>query len=98
MKQVQNHTQSQAALLRSSSRVDAPVKNSLCCEAAGIIAPSSTTAEALIPHEKLREAATPNETLIAQNRPPAQPVVGYAPLCGSKRNVKLSMNESQEVA
>lgn len=76
MKQVQNHTPSQAALLRSASRVDPPVKNSLCCAAAGIIAPSSST-EALVPHEKLREAATPSATLIAQNRPPAQLVQGY---------------------
>ncbi|WNF53015.1 hypothetical protein [Pseudomonas sp. SG20052] len=44
---------------------------------AGIIAPLSATAEALIPHEKLREAATPDATLIAQNRPSAQPAVGY---------------------
>ncbi|ROM75293.1 hypothetical protein BK655_23735 [Pseudomonas brassicacearum] len=77
MKQVQNHTPSQAALLRSASRVDAPVKNSLCCAAAGIIDSSSATAEALIPHKKLREAAKPNATLIAQNRSLAQPVLGY---------------------
>ncbi|MDU9037310.1 hypothetical protein NHG97_01240 [Pseudomonas corrugata] len=77
MKQEQNNTQSRAALLRSASRVDAPVKNSLCCVAAGIIAPSSSATDALIPHEKLREASTPSATLTAQNRPPAQLAQGY---------------------
>lgn len=78
MKQGQKNTQPQAALLRSvSSRVDAPVKNSLCCAAAGITALPSSTAEALIPHEKLRGAAHTEATLIAQDRPLAQPVVGY---------------------
>lgn len=77
MKQAQNHIQSQAALLRSASRVDAPVKNSLCCAAAGITALPSSTAEALIPHEKLRGAVHTEATLIAQDRPLAQPVVGY---------------------
>ncbi|MBA1379758.1 hypothetical protein FHK92_18430 [Pseudomonas brassicacearum subsp. neoaurantiaca] len=77
MKQGQNNTQPQAALLRSVSRVDAPVKNSLCCAAAGITALPSSTTEALIPHEKLRRAAHTEATLIAQDRPLAQPVVGY---------------------
>ena len=77
MKQVQNHTPSQAALLRRASRVDAPVKNSLCCAAAGITASSNATAEALTPHERLRRAAATEATLIAKNRPLAQPVVGY---------------------
>lgn len=77
MKQEQNNTQLQAALLRSASRVDAPVKNSLCCAAAGITALPSSTTEALIPHEKLRGAAHTEATLIAQERPLAQPVVGY---------------------
>lgn len=77
MKQVQNHTPSQAALLRSASRVDPPVKNSLCCAAAGITALPSSTTEALIPHEKLRGAAHTEATLIAQDRPLAQPVAGY---------------------
>ena len=70
-------TQISTALLRNANGVDAPETNSLCCAAAGIIDPLTSTAEALIPHEKLREAATPYATLIAQNRPPAQPVVGY---------------------
>ncbi|MDB6443267.1 hypothetical protein PII47_07735 [Pseudomonas sp. 21TX0197] len=77
MKQEQNNTQAQPALLRSANRVDAPVKNSLCCAAAGITAPFSNTTEALIPHEKLRGAAHTEATLIAQDRPLAQPVVGY---------------------
>lgn len=77
MKQEQNNTQPQAALLRSASRIDAPVKNSLCCAAAGITASSNATAEALTPHERLRRAAVTEATLIAKNRPLAQPVVGY---------------------
>jgi len=77
MQMVQHNTQSTTALLCEEVSVDTLETNSLCCEAAGIIAPSSSTTEALVPHEKLREAATPNATLIAQNRPPAQPAVGY---------------------
>ena len=77
MKHSQNNTQCQAALLCDNSGVDTPVKNSLCCVAAGITALPSSTTEVLTPHEKLREAATPDATLIAQNRPPAQHVVGY---------------------
>ena len=77
MQKDQHNTQSTTALLCKETSVDTPETNSLCCAAAGIIAPSSSTTEALIPHEKLREAATPNATLNAQNRPPAQPVVGY---------------------
>ncbi|MCH4899607.1 hypothetical protein GQX66_12035 [Pseudomonas sp. B707] len=77
MQKDQHNTQSTTALLREETRVDTLETNSLCCAAAGIIAPSSSTTEALIPHEKLREAATPNATLTAQNRPLAQPVVGY---------------------
>jgi hypothetical protein len=77
MKMDQNTTQTSTALLRNTTGVDTTETNSLCCAAAGIIAPLSATAEALIPHEKLREAATPGATLIAQSRPLAQPVVGY---------------------
>jgi hypothetical protein len=73
----QDNTQMQAALLRDDIGIDTPVNNSLCCAAAGIIASSSATAEVLIPHEKLREAATPNATLTAPNSPPAQLVKGY---------------------
>lgn len=73
----EDNTELQADLLRADSGIDTPVKNSLCCAAAGNIASSSATAEALIPYEKLRGAATLNATLVAQNRPPAQPVVGW---------------------
>lgn len=77
MKMGRHSPDSPTALLRNDSSVNAPVTNSLCCSAAGIIDPVSATAEALIPHEKLRGAATPDATLIARKRPPAQPVVGY---------------------
>lgn len=80
----QHTTQTSTALLCNSNGVDTLETNSLCCAAAGIIAPLSATAEALIPHEKLREAATPDATLIAQNRPPAQLVEGYKPLLPDK--------------
>ncbi|MCU1751565.1 hypothetical protein [Pseudomonas sp. 6D_7.1_Bac1] len=87
MQKDQHNTQSTTALLRKEASVDTLETNSLCCAAAGIIAPSSSTTEALIPHEKLREAATPNATLIAQNPPPAQPAVGYkAPSAQDERN------------
>lgn len=73
------HTQTSNALLCSGACVDAQKTNSLCCAAAGIIACACANAGALIPHEKLRWANTPNATLIAQDRSPAQPVVGYTP-------------------
>ncbi|MFJ4132423.1 hypothetical protein [Pseudomonas cyclaminis] len=78
MKNHQNNTSAPPALLRTASSVDTLETNSLCCAAAGIIAPSSATAEALIPHEKLRGAALADATLNAQERPPAQPAVGYS--------------------
>jgi len=65
------------ALLCNVTGVTAPVTNSLCCEAAGITKPLSATTEALIPHEKLREAALPDATLLAENCPPAQLAQGY---------------------
>jgi hypothetical protein len=77
MQKDQHTSQSTTALLCEEVSVDTLETNSLCCETAGIIALSCSTTEAPIPHEKLREAATPNATLIAQNRPPAQPAVGY---------------------
>jgi hypothetical protein len=80
MKKDQHTTQTSTALLCNAKGVDTPETNSLCCAAAGIIAPPNATAEVPIPHDKLRGAATPDATLIAQNRPPAQPVVGYKPL------------------
>ncbi|WP_116893595.1 hypothetical protein [Pseudomonas syringae] len=68
--------QAQAALLRNSSWSATQKTDSLCCTAAGITALTSTTTAAPVPHEKLREAATHDATLIAQSRLPAQPVVG----------------------
>ena len=65
------------ALLRNANGIDTPVKNSLCCAAAGITTAFCATAWVLIPHIKLREAAHTDAPLNAQNRPPAQPVVGY---------------------
>ena len=90
------NTQFTTALLRKKTSVDTLETNSLCCAAAGIIACSSSTTEALIPHEKLREAATPNATLIAQNRPPAQPAVGYThPDINSESPSQETVNEIQ---
>jgi hypothetical protein len=77
MKMDLHTTQTSTALLRTANGVDTLETNSLCCAAAGIIAPLSATAEALIPNEKLREAATSNATLVAQSRPLAQLVQGY---------------------
>lgn len=77
MKNQQENISAGAALLRSTSGVDTPVINSLCCAAAGITAPSSAAAEARIPHEKLRGAAVSDATLTASGRPLAQLVVGY---------------------
>ena len=65
------------ALLRNTSGIDTPVKNSLCCAAAGITNAFRVTARVLTPHIKLREAARIDAPLNAQNRPPAQLVVGY---------------------
>ena len=83
MKNQQENISAVAALLRSTSGVDTPETNSLCCAAAVIIAPSSATAEARIPHEKLRGAAVSDATLIASGRPPAQPVAGYMHVLGN---------------
>jgi hypothetical protein len=71
-----NITQPQPALLRNNNGIATPVNNNYCA-AASIIASSSSSTEGLIPHEKLREAATLNAALIAQNRPPAQLAQGY---------------------
>ena len=90
MKMDMQATETSTALLCNASDVDAQKTKSLCCAAAGITAPISTTAEVHIPHEKLREAAHPDATLIAQTRPPAQPVVGYTQL--------LTPAEAQEAA
>jgi len=71
------HTQISSALLCGAACVDAQKTNSLCCAAAGNTACVCANAGAVIPHQKLRRAARPHATLIAQNRPSAQPVVGY---------------------
>ena len=71
-------TQTSTALLCNANGVNALETKSFCCAAAGITASICATAEALIPHEKLRGAATLDATLIAQNCPLAQPVMGYA--------------------
>ncbi|MGE1153684.1 hypothetical protein [Pseudomonas carnis] len=83
MKNHQDNANALPALLHAAGGVDTPETNSLCCVAAGIIAPSSATAEALIPHEKLRGAALADATLNAQERPLAQPVVGYSQASGN---------------
>ncbi|MGE1094747.1 hypothetical protein [Pseudomonas zeae] len=96
MQKDQHTSQSPTALLCEEASVNTLETNSLCCEAAGIIAPSSSTTEALIPHEKLREAATPSATLIAQNRPPAQPAVGYThPYSNSENPSQEAVDETQ---
>lgn len=65
------------ASLRDDPIFAAQKTKSICCEAAGIIHPLSSSAEALIPQDKLREAAPVDATLIAKNRPHAQPAEGY---------------------
>ncbi|MFK3680659.1 hypothetical protein [Pseudomonas sp. NPDC088890] len=65
------------ASLRDARSIDAQKTKSLCCKAAGIIQPLISPAEALIPHDKLREAALADATLIARDRPHAQPAEGY---------------------
>ena len=77
MKNQQDNSSALPAWLRPAGSVDTLETNSFCCAAAGIIARSSATAEALIPHEKLRWAACTDTTLNAQERPLAQPIEGY---------------------
>jgi hypothetical protein len=80
----------------AKTSLDAQETNSLCCVAAGITAPSSSTTEALMPHEKLREAASPDATLSAQNGPLAQPVEGYKhPDFIPKSPLEVVVNEVQ---
>lgn len=98
MPHAQPTAQAMTALLRNAASVDAQKTKSFCCVAAGITALCCSTTEALIPHEKLREAANPDATLIAQERPPAQPAVGYTQLYSSKLRMKLSTNKNQEAA
>ena len=77
MKNQQKNTSAMSALLPTADSVDTLETNSLCCAAAGIIAPTSATTEALIPHEKLRGAALSDATLTAPERQLAQPALGY---------------------
>ena len=86
MKNHQDNANALPALLRTPASVYTLETNSLCCAAAGIIASPSATTEALIPHEKLRGAALADATLNAQERPPAQPVVGYTHVPGEKNH------------
>jgi hypothetical protein len=88
--------QESTALLCNATGVDAQETKSLCCAAAGIIDPLSTTAVALIPHEKLREAAIPDATLIAQTRPLAQPVVGYNHQKSTKINRVITLRTCEQ--
>lgn len=93
MTHAQNTTSPQPALLRNNNGITTPVNNN-SCEAVSIIAPSNSTTEALIPHEKLREAPTPNVPLIAQNRPPAQPFGGYSHL-KVKKSSRYKLNKER---
>ncbi|SFV14358.1 hypothetical protein SAMN05428951_12446 [Pseudomonas sp. OV546] len=77
MKNQQDNISTLPALLRTPVSVETLETNSLCCAAVGIIAPSSATAEALLPHEKLRGAALSDATLTTLLRPLAQPVMGF---------------------
>ncbi len=65
------------ALLRRDTRIDAQKTKSLCCVAAGINNTCRSNPEALIPHERLRQAAPADTTLIASDRPHAQPAKEY---------------------
>lgn len=96
MKNNDDNTGALSALLRTADSVDTLATKSLCCAAAGIIATSNTTAEALIPHEKLRGAALADATLNAQERPLAQPVVGYTPLLMFDRQFHCSQLTSRD--
>jgi hypothetical protein len=72
------------ALFRNAIDVAAQKIESLCCNAAGITETASAPADARIPHEKLRRAATNEVTLNAKTCPPAQPAQGYERL-GNER-------------
>ncbi|SEB36060.1 hypothetical protein SAMN04490193_0645 [Pseudomonas marginalis] len=109
MKNHKDNTNALPALLRTAGSVDTLETNSLCCAAAGIIAPSSATAEALIPHDKLRGAALSDATLTAPERPLAQPaeggkVVFASSICVANKPVPLtkivkkSVNHAQHMS
>jgi hypothetical protein len=76
MKNHQENASALPALLRTDNGGATLETNSLCCAAAGITAPTSTTAEALAPHEKLRGAALADTTLKAQKCALAQLAFG----------------------
>jgi hypothetical protein len=97
MKTDRHTTQTSTALLRHANGVDAPETKSLCCAAVGIIAACATT-KVLIPHRKLRQAGIPNATLIARDRPPAEPDVGYIRSVTLNSNQMISKIESWEAA
>jgi hypothetical protein len=97
MKKDQHNTQFTTALLRQETSVDALETKSRCCAAAGIIA-STSSSEMLRPHEKLREAATPDTTLTTQHRPPAQPMVGYKRTHSSSMGLLLVESERWNAA
>lgn len=65
------------ALLRKGAGVDAQKTKGLCCAAAGIISPPNTHADSQVPHDRLRQAAPTDTTLIASVRQHAQPAKGY---------------------
>ncbi|WP_190306041.1 hypothetical protein [Pseudomonas oryziphila] len=65
------------ALLRKAAGVDAQKTKSLCCVAAGIISTLNAPADPQIPHDRLRQAAPADATLIAPDRPHAQLAKGY---------------------
>ncbi|WP_244993537.1 hypothetical protein [Pseudomonas donghuensis] len=73
----QTDHKSVTALLCNAASIDTLKIKSLCCAAAGIISPVSSTTEGLIPHGRLRQAAPADTTLIASDRPHAQPAKGY---------------------
>ncbi|MEQ6924917.1 hypothetical protein AAUI01_04760 [Pseudomonas mosselii] len=68
------------ALLREAAGVDAQKTKSLCCAAAGIISTLNAPADLQIPHDRLRQAAPADATLIASDRPHAQLAKGYTHL------------------
>ncbi|WJO24089.1 hypothetical protein LU688_11125 [Pseudomonas soli] len=65
------------ALLREAAGVDPQETKSLCCAAAGIIPTLNAHSNSHAPHDRLRQAAPADATLIASDRPPAQLVKGY---------------------
>ncbi|WP_177431525.1 hypothetical protein [Pseudomonas huaxiensis] len=75
--EVQVNDTAAPALLREAACVDTQKTKSLCCAAAGIISSLGAPAESQVPHDRLRQAAPPDTTLIASDRPHAQPVKGY---------------------